>query len=116
MRRRHLCYALVFLLPALVAVSGPPGTPGTTVVAQDVTARRAQLAERMRAVVESHPEVRRCQDIELSYRHHRIHAPVVAEVAGELSLEDAHRIESELEEMIRRAAPEVHEVVATVTE
>lgn len=83
---------------------------------QDVTARRAQLAERMRSVVESHPEVKRCVDVELSYRHHRIHAHVVAQVSGELSLEQAHRIETELEEMIRRAAPEAHEVVATVTE
>jgi divalent metal cation (Fe/Co/Zn/Cd) transporter len=39
----------------------------------------------------------------------------VAEVAGDISLEDAHRIETELEEMIRRALPEVHEVVARTT-
>lgn len=83
---------------------------------QDVTALRAQLAVRMRAVVESHPEVKRCLDVELSYRHQRIHAHVVAQLAGEVSLEHAHRIETELEEMVRRATPEVHEVVATVTE
>lgn len=82
---------------------------------QDVTARRAQLAERMRTVVESHPEVTRCLDVELSYRESRIYAHVVAQVAGEVSLEHAHEIGSELEEMIRRAAPEIHEVVATVT-
>jgi cation diffusion facilitator family transporter len=83
---------------------------------EDVTARRAQLATRMREVVESHPEVRRCVDVELSDRHQRIHAHVVAEVAGDISLEDAHRIETELEEQIRRAIPEVHEVVARATE
>jgi divalent metal cation (Fe/Co/Zn/Cd) transporter len=82
---------------------------------QDVTARNAQLAERIRAVVESHPEVRRCLDVELSDRDNRIHAHVVAEVAGEISLEHAHRIESELEEMIRRGIPETHEVVTRVT-
>ena len=82
---------------------------------EDVTARRAQLTSRMREVVESHPEVRRCVDVELSDRHQRIHAHVVAEVAGDINLEDAHRIETELEEQIRRAIPEVHEVVARAT-
>jgi cation diffusion facilitator family transporter len=82
---------------------------------EDVTIRRAQLAARMREVVESHSEVRRCVDVELSDRHQRIHAHVVAEVAGDISLEDAHRIETELEEQIRRAIPEVHEVVARAT-
>ena len=82
---------------------------------EDVTARRAQLAKRMCQVVESHPEVRRCVDVELSDRHNRIHAHVVAEAAGEISLEHAHRIETELEEKIRREIPEVHEVVTRVT-
>ncbi|HEY8814523.1 MAG TPA: cation diffusion facilitator family transporter [Candidatus Dormibacteraeota bacterium] len=79
---------------------------------EDVTSRRAQLATRMREVVKSHPEVRRCVDVELSDRHHRIYAHVVAELDGTVSLEHAHRVESELEEQIRRALPEVHEVVA----
>src|SRR5467141_432844 len=82
---------------------------------EDVTARRTKLAERMRRVVESHPEVRRFVDVELSYRQNQIHAHVVAEAAGEISLEHAHEIESQLEEMIRREIPEVHEVVARVT-
>ncbi len=82
---------------------------------EDVTQRRAKLTATMRQVVESHPEVRRCVDVELSYRHHRIHAHVVAELAGDVSLEHAHRVESELEEQIRRALPEVHEVVARAT-
>jgi cation diffusion facilitator family transporter len=82
---------------------------------QDVTARNAQLAARIRAVVESHPEVKRCLDVELSDRDGRIHVHVVAETAGEISLEHAHRIESELEEMIRRRIPQAHEVVTRVT-
>ncbi|HXM73049.1 MAG TPA: cation-efflux pump [Candidatus Dormibacteraeota bacterium] len=82
---------------------------------EDVTKRRAELAARMREIVESHPDVLRCVDVELSDRHQRIHAHVVAEVAGDISLEDAHRIETELEERIRRAFPEVHEVVARAT-
>ena len=82
---------------------------------QDVTARNEQLATRMREVVESHPEVQRMVDVELSDREHRLYAHVVAEVAGEISLEHAHEIESELEEMIRREIPDVHEVVTRVT-
>jgi cation diffusion facilitator family transporter len=82
---------------------------------EDVTIRYAQLAARMREIVESHPEVKRCVDVELSDRDQRIHAHVVAEVAGDISLEDAHRIETELEEQIRRAIPEVREVVARAT-
>jgi cation diffusion facilitator family transporter len=79
---------------------------------EDVTSRRTQLAARMRKVVESHPEVRRCVDVELSDRHNRIYAHVVAELDGDVSLEHAHQVESELEEQIRRALPEVSEVVA----
>ena len=69
----------------------------------------------MREIVESHPEVVRCLDVELSDRQSRIYAHVVAEVAGEISLEHAHEIESQLEETIRREIPEVHEVVTRVT-
>jgi cation diffusion facilitator family transporter len=82
---------------------------------QDVTARNEQLAARVRQIVESHPEVLRCVDVELSSRHSRIHAHVVAEVAGDMSLEQAHRIESELEEMIRSQVSELQEVVTRVT-
>src|SRR5450759_1158990 len=79
---------------------------------EDVTNRRTQLATKMRQVVESHPEVRRCVDVELSDRHNRIYAHVVAELDGNVSLEHAHQVESELEGQIRRALPEVNEVVA----
>ena len=79
---------------------------------KDVTQRRAELVARMRSVVEAHPEVRRCLDVELSERHHRIYAHVVAELLGSVVLDHAHQVETELEERIRRAAPEVHEVVA----
>ena len=82
---------------------------------QDVTSRNRQLAERIRKIVDAHPEVRRSVDVELSDRRNQIHAHVVAEVAGDISLEHAHEIESELEEMIRREIPEVREVVTRVT-
>lgn len=82
---------------------------------EDVTARRTALAARMREVVESHHEVKRCLDVELSDRDGKIHAHVVAEASGDINLEHAHRIESELEGMIRREFPGVHEVVTRVT-
>ena len=82
---------------------------------EDVTQRRALLAQRMREIVESHPGVKRGVDVELSDRHNRIHAHVVAELAGDVSLEQAHQVETELEEQIRRALPEVSEVTARAT-
>ena len=82
---------------------------------EDVTQRRALLADRIRDVVGSHPAVKRLVDVELSDRHNRIHAHVVAELAGDVSLEQAHQVETELEEQIRRALPEVHEVTARAT-
>jgi cation diffusion facilitator family transporter len=82
---------------------------------EDVTQRRALLADRIRDVVGSHPAVRRLVDVELSDRHNRIHAHVVAELAGDVSLEQAHQVETELEEQIRRALPEVNEVTARAT-
>ena len=82
---------------------------------QDVTARDARLAADIRRLVDSHPGVKRWVDVELSDRGGQIYAHVVAEVAGEISLEQAHLIESELEETIRREIPEAHEVVTRVT-
>src|SRR5690348_10268578 len=82
---------------------------------EDVTARRMQLAERIRQVVETHPEVKRLVDVELSDRRNGIHAHVVAELAGEMTIDHAHDIESQLEEQILREIPDVHEVVTRVT-
>jgi cation diffusion facilitator family transporter len=87
----------------------------TVVQGEDVTVERAQLAARIRAVVEAHPEVRRSVDVELSDRRGRIYAHVVAALAGDVSLEHAHQVETELEKRIREAVPEVREVVASAT-
>jgi divalent metal cation (Fe/Co/Zn/Cd) transporter len=56
-----------------------------------------------------------CKDVELSSRDDRITAHVVAEMDGDVSLERAHAVETELEEQIRRAVPELHDVVARTT-
>jgi cation diffusion facilitator family transporter len=87
----------------------------TVVSGHDVTARRAQLTERIKEVAESHPEVRRGVDVELSDRHGHIYAHVVAALSGDVTLEHAHQVETELEARIREAVPEVREVVARAT-
>ena len=87
----------------------------TVVRGEDVTASRALLAARIREVVEAHDEVRECVDVELSDRHGRIYAHVVAALSGDVSLEHAHQVETELEARIRQAVPEIHEVVARAT-
>ena len=74
-----------------------------------------ELAERIRHLVESHPRVSRCRDVELSSREGRITAHVVAEMPGRLSLEEAHEVETELEARLRQAFPELHEIVARAT-
>jgi divalent metal cation (Fe/Co/Zn/Cd) transporter len=85
------------------------------VAGADVTQRREDLAARIRRIVEEHPRVRRCRDVELSARGERLVAYLVAEMPGGISLELAHQVETELEERIRRALPELSEVVARAT-
>ena len=87
----------------------------TVISGEDVTERRTTLARRIREVVEANPEVRRCDNVELSDRHGHIYAHVVVVLAGQVSLEHAHEVQSELEARIRLAVPEVREVVATAT-
>jgi cation diffusion facilitator family transporter len=87
----------------------------TVVSGEDVTATHAQLAARIREVVEAHPEVRRSVNVELSDRHGHIYAHVVAALSGDVSLEHAHQVETDLEAQIRTALPEVREVVASAT-
>ena len=87
----------------------------TVVEGQDVTERRAQLTARIMHVVEAHPEVRGSVDVELSDRDGSIYAHVVAALSGDVSLEHAHRVETDLEARIRDEVPEVREVVARAT-
>jgi len=87
----------------------------TVIRGEDVTEQRAQLAARIRQVVEAHPEVRRSVNVELSDRHGHIYAHVVAALSGDVSLEHAHQVETDLEAQIRQTVPEVREVVASAT-
>jgi divalent metal cation (Fe/Co/Zn/Cd) transporter len=91
-----------------------PLEPGL-VRGEDVTVARSDLAGRIRTLVESQPGVLRCRDVELSSRAGRITAHVVAVLPGDVSLEEAHAVETNLEERLKEAAPELHEVVARVT-
>lgn len=87
----------------------------TVVEGRDVTERRAQLTARIMRVVESHPEVHGAVDVELSDRDGSIYAHVVAALSGDVSLEHAHQVETDLEARIRDEVPEVREVVARAT-
>ncbi|MGH7776558.1 MAG: cation diffusion facilitator family transporter [Candidatus Dormibacterales bacterium] len=84
------------------------------VAGEDVTRRQAALAAAIRSLVEDHPEVTACRDVELSNREGAITAHVVAEMPGEVSLEHAHSVETELQETLRSHLPALHEVVARV--
>ncbi|GAC1653927.1 MAG: cation diffusion facilitator family transporter [Candidatus Dormibacteraceae bacterium] len=81
----------------------------------NVTKVRAELAARVRAVVMNHPEVVSCRDVELSSREGRITAHVVAAMAGGLTLEQAHLVESAIEIDVHNSVPELEEVVARAT-
>ena len=85
------------------------------VAGADVTGSREDLARRVREIVESHPAVVRCRDVELSARGGGLVAHVVAQMPGVVSLERAHQVETELEERLHAALPELSEVVARVT-
>src|SRR5262249_31763818 len=80
----------------------------------DVTAGRPDLAREICRIVEAHPEVRACRDVELSERPHELVAHVVAELPGAITLEHAHAVETALENQLRLRLPELSEVVARV--
>jgi cation diffusion facilitator family transporter len=80
----------------------------------DVTEVRPDLAREICRIVEAHPEVRACRDVELSERSHELVAYVVAELPGAVTLEHAHTVETALEDELRLRLPELSEVVARV--
>ena len=84
------------------------------IAAADVTDVRPDLAREICRIVEAHPEVRACRDVELSERAADLVAYVVAELPGAVSLEHAHDVETALEDQLRQRLPELSEVVARV--
>ena len=85
------------------------------VAGRDVTASRTELAERIRQIAVSQPEVLLCRDVELSSRDGRITAHVVVEMTPAVSLEQAHLVEDELERRILHEEPELENVVTRAT-
>jgi cation diffusion facilitator family transporter len=80
----------------------------------DVTRVRPDLAHEICRIVEAHPEVRACRDVELSERESELVAYVVAELPGAVTLEHAHEVETAIEDQLRQLLPELSEVVARV--
>lgn len=82
---------------------------------RDVTRERADLATRIRRAVKRHRNVLELRDVELSARDGRITAHVVARLPDSVTLEEAHQVETELEQELTRKIPELAEVIARVT-
>jgi cation diffusion facilitator family transporter len=82
------------------------------VIGTDVTSARKELVTAIRALVAARPGVLSCQDVELSQRAGGTVAYVAIELDSELSLEQAHAVESEVEKSVSLALPELGAVVA----
>ncbi len=80
----------------------------------NVTGSRADLAEAVRGAIARNPELGAWHDVELSDRGGRITAYVVAEMPGEVSLDRAHAVQTEIEAQVRRQVPGLDEVVARI--
>jgi cation diffusion facilitator family transporter len=78
---------------------------------RDVTSAHADLVERVRRILGAHPQVTGESDVELSQRRGEITAHVVVRVPDDLTLEQAHEVETELETEIKRRTPELTHVV-----
>jgi divalent metal cation (Fe/Co/Zn/Cd) transporter len=82
---------------------------------RDVTVAQADLVERIRAVLRQFPQAEGTGDVELSSRRGEITAYAVVRVPDDLTLEQAHEVETQLETTIQRAVPEVRHVVVRAT-
>ena len=78
---------------------------------RDVTADRGDLIARVERLLREHPRVTGDWDVELSSRRGQITAHVVVRVPDDLSLEQAHEVETELETETQRTVPELTHVV-----
>ncbi|HKF77576.1 MAG TPA: cation diffusion facilitator family transporter [Candidatus Dormibacteraeota bacterium] len=81
---------------------------------RDVTGANPGLVSRLGRLLGEHPKVAGGGDVELSSRRGQITAHVAVRVPDDLTLEQAHEVETELEELIRRTSPELHDVVVRV--
>ncbi len=81
------------------------------VYGRNVTEQNADLVKRIESVVAADESVVSCDDVELSSRGGEITAYVDVTVADDLTLEQAHDIETSLEEKVRQAASNLKRVV-----
>jgi cation diffusion facilitator family transporter len=77
----------------------------------DVTNLNAELVKLIRSIITSDDRVVSYDDVELSSRGGQITAHIDVTVADDLTLEQAHDIETSLEERVRQAAPKIRRVV-----
>ena len=82
---------------------------------ENVTARRQELADSIRRLVDGHPAVSLCRDVELSSRAGKITAHVVVEMPGTDTLVHAHQVETELEARLITNVEGLAEVVVRTT-
>jgi cation diffusion facilitator family transporter len=76
-----------------------------------VTDQYSDLTQLIRSIVTADDRIVSCEDVELSSRGGQITAYVKVTVADDLTLEQAHDIETSLEEKVRQAAPTLQRVV-----
>lgn len=85
------------------------------VYGRDVTGQKAELVARIRDVVMESSKVTSCREVELSSRGGQITAYVLVTVPDDLTLEQAHDIESDLEQRIKAAVPEIRHAIVRAT-
>jgi divalent metal cation (Fe/Co/Zn/Cd) transporter len=85
------------------------------VYGRDVTANHPELVSKIREVVNGSSQVTSCKEVELSSRGGQITAYVQVTVPDDLTLEQAHDIETDLEERIKRAIPSIRRAIVRAT-
>jgi cation diffusion facilitator family transporter len=78
---------------------------------RDVTRARRDLVDHVQRLLRGHPAVIGEGDVELSSRRGQITAHVVVRVPDDLTLEQAHEVETEVEREIQRSSPAITQVV-----
>lgn len=78
---------------------------------RDVTGEHPDLVERIERAAAAESQVTSCTEVELSSRAGAITAYVIVRVPDDLTLEQAHDIETALEDRIKREEPKIRHVV-----
>jgi cation diffusion facilitator family transporter len=81
------------------------------VYGRNVTAQNPDLVRQIQSAVTAHDRVVSCDDVELSSRGGEITAYIDVTVADDLTLEQAHDIETSIEDKVRDVAPNLKRVV-----